>query len=105
MRALCQDQRMADDAPTRLRAARLYLILEREVRGVPAVEIVSPALRGGVDMVQLRDKDAPDADLVATGRELRAACAAAGALFMVNDRPDLALECGADGVHLGQDDE
>ncbi len=95
---------MAQDARTKLDAARLYLILEHEVGGVPATEIVSAALRGGVDVVQLRDKHASDATLVAAGRELRAACARAGALFILNDRPELALECGADGVHLGQDD-
>jgi len=96
---------MAEDAQAKLRKARLYLILEREVGDVPAAEIVSAALRGGVDAVQLRDKEASDEDLAATGRELRAVCTRAGALFVVNDRPDLALECGADGVHLGQDDE
>src|SRR5438874_2973814 len=95
---------MAEDAQAKLRKARLYLILEREVGDVPAAEIVSAALRGGVDAVQLRDKEASDEDLAATGRELRAVCTRAGALFVVNDRPDLALECGADGVHLGQDD-
>jgi thiamine-phosphate pyrophosphorylase len=96
---------MAEDPRAKLRAARLYLILEREVRGVPAAEIVTAALRGGVDMVQLRDKDAPDDELVATGRELRAVCAGSGALLVINDRSDLALECRADGVHLGQDDQ
>src|SRR5256714_10104487 len=96
---------MAEDAQAKLRQARLYLILEREVRDVPAAEIVSAALRGGVDAVQLRDKEASDEDLAATGRELRAVCTRAGALFVVNDRPDLVLECGADGVRLGQDDE
>jgi thiamine-phosphate pyrophosphorylase len=54
--------------------------------------------------VQLRDKDASDADLIAAGARLGDACRAAGALFVLNDRPDLALECGADGVHVGQDD-
>jgi thiamine-phosphate pyrophosphorylase len=84
----------------RLRAARVYLVLE----AAPAARVVAPALRGGVDLVQLRDKDASDNEIVRAGRDLRALCAAHGALFLVNDRPDLAVACGADGVHVGQDD-
>jgi thiamine-phosphate pyrophosphorylase len=84
----------------RLRGARVYLVLE----GAAAARVVEPALRGGVDLVQLRDKDASDEDVVRTGRELRELCHAHGALFLVNDRPDLAVACDADGVHVGQDD-
>jgi thiamine-phosphate pyrophosphorylase len=84
----------------RLRAARVYLVLEADA----AARAVEPALRGGVDLVQLRDKQADDDEVVRTGRELRELCAAHGALFIVNDRPDLAVACGADGVHVGQDD-
>jgi thiamine-phosphate pyrophosphorylase len=83
----------------RLRAARVYLVLE-----AAAARVVEPALRGGVDVVQLRDKDASDDEIVRAGRELRELCAAHGALFLVNDRPDLAVACDADGVHVGQDD-
>ena len=83
----------------RLRAARLYLALEGRAAGV-----VEPALRGGVDMVQLRDKDASDASLAAAGRRIHELCRTHGALFLMNDRPDLALALDADGVHLGQDD-
>lgn len=83
----------------RLRHASLYLILE-----AAAAHVVPAALEGGVDVVQLRDKSAPDGEIVAAGRHLAALCRDRGALFFVNDRPDLALECGADGVHVGQDD-
>ena len=93
------------DPRTKLRDARLYLILESEAGGVAAAELAAAAIQGGVDAVQLRDKEAPDERIVAAGRELRAACYASGALFVVNDRPDLALACGADGVHFGQGDE
>ncbi|MEA2375648.1 MAG: thiamine-phosphate pyrophosphorylase [Thermoleophilaceae bacterium] len=93
------------DPRERLRAARLYLILESSVRGRAAAEVVGPALAGGVDVVQLRDKSAGDDEIVATGRELRELCERHGALFAINDRVDLALRCGAHGVHLGQDDE
>ena len=83
----------------RLRSARVYLVLE-----AAAADAVEPALRGGVDLVQLRDKEAGDDEVVRAGRELRELCAEHGALFLVNDRPDLAIECDADGVHVGQDD-
>src|SRR4051794_12920723 len=83
----------------RLRSARVYLVLE-----AAAGSAVEPALRGGVDLVQLRDKDASDDEIVSAGRSLRRLCREQGALFLVNDRPDLALACDADGVHVGQDD-
>jgi thiamine-phosphate pyrophosphorylase len=83
----------------RLRHASLYLILE-----AAAIDVVGPALEGGVDVVQLRDKHAPDGEIVAAGRRLAPLCRARGALLVINDRPELALECGADGVHVGQDD-
>jgi thiamine-phosphate pyrophosphorylase len=90
-----------DDRRARLRAARLYLVIE----AAPAREVVPAALAGGVDVVQLRDKQATDAGLVTAGLELRGLCDEHGALLVVNDRADLARECGADGVHVGQDDE
>ena len=62
------------------------------------------ALRGGVDMVQLRDKHADDEQILRAAARFRALCAEHGALFWLNDRPDLALEASADGVHVGQDD-
>ena len=83
----------------RLRGARLYLVLEGAFR-----DVVAPAIAGGVDVVQLRDKDAPDDELRAAAHAVRDVCRASGVPFVLNDRPDLALECGADGVHLGQDD-
>src|ERR1051326_3003483 len=84
----------------RLRQARLYLVIDAEA----AERVVPAALEGGVDVVQLREKSASDDDLLAIGRRLRALCEEHGALFIVNDRPDLAVACGADGVHVGQDD-
>ena len=83
----------------RLRAARVYLVLE-----AAAASAVEPALRGGADLIQLRDKSASDEEIVRAGRDLRGLCAGHGALFLVNDRPDLAVACDADGVHVGQDD-
>lgn len=57
-----------------------------------------------VGVVQLRLKSAPDREIVAMGRRVAAVCRSAGALFVINDRADLAVLCEADGVHLGQDD-
>jgi thiamine-phosphate pyrophosphorylase len=58
----------------------------------------------GVDIIQLRDKQAEASALCRAAEEFRAAATMTGALFIVNDRPDVALATGADGVHLGQDD-
>jgi thiamine-phosphate pyrophosphorylase len=69
-----------------------------------AATLLDAALRGGVDVVQLRDKELADAGLVAAARVFRRVCDAHGALFVLNDRPDLVEACGADGVHVGQDD-
>jgi thiamine-phosphate pyrophosphorylase len=62
-------------------------------------------LRGGADLIQLRDKTLSDDGLIEAARVFRAAADAHGALFVLNDRPDLVDACGADGVHVGQDDE
>ncbi|WP_028057455.1 thiamine phosphate synthase [Candidatus Solirubrobacter pratensis] len=84
----------------RLAAARLYLVCPARPRAW-----LEAALRGGVDLVQLRDKELGDDAIVGAAREFRAAADAAGALFVLNDRPDLVDACQADGIHVGQDDE
>ncbi len=68
------------------------------------VETVLAAVRGGVTLVQLRDKQADAAALVAAGRALRQALDGSGVPLIVNDRPEVAAAIGADGVHLGQSD-
>jgi thiamine-phosphate pyrophosphorylase len=83
----------------RIASARLYLVCDARPR-----EFLAAAIRGGVDVVQLRDKALGDEELVTAAREFRAAADAGGALFVLNDRPDLVAACGADGVHVGQDD-
>lgn len=88
----------------RLDAAILYFVCDRRPGGRPLRDVLPAALRGGVDVFQLRDKRATDAEVLETAAEARALCDAAGALFVVNDRPDLAAAAGADGVHVGQDD-
>jgi thiamine-phosphate pyrophosphorylase len=85
--------------PARLARSRLYLVLA----GGDA-DVLEPALRGGVDIVQLRDKELGDEALVAAAEPFRAACTEHGALFVLNDRPQLVERCGADGVHVGRGD-
>jgi thiamine-phosphate pyrophosphorylase len=68
------------------------------------VDFVAACLAGGVDIVQLREKYLEAKPLLERARLLGALSAEAGVPFIVNDRPDLALEVGADGVHVGQDD-
>lgn len=84
--------------------SRLYLVCDMLPGGLEPEELLRPALQGGVDIVQLREKDADDRDIVRAGRIFRRLCDAYDALFIVNDRPELALACAADGVHLGQGD-
>jgi thiamine-phosphate pyrophosphorylase len=87
------------DRRARLSRARLYLVCdERESAFLHA------ALRGGVDIVQLRMKGAPDDAILGVAQRTARICAEHDALFILNDRPDLAAQIGADGVHVGQDD-
>ena len=65
---------------------------------------VADCIAGGVDVVQLRDKDLEAKPLLARARVVVAVCRDLGVPFVLNDRPDLALEVGADGVHVGQED-
>jgi len=88
----------------RLRSMRLYVLVTGALAKRPAEEAAAAALAGGADAVQMREKDLPDRELIRLGRDLRRVTEAAGALFFVNDRPDIARLVGADGVHLGQDD-
>lgn len=83
----------------RLRAARLYLVCDARPD-----EFLEDVLGAGVDILQLRMKDAPDAAIVAAGRRFARVAARFDALFILNDRPELVAETGADGVHVGQDD-
>jgi thiamine-phosphate pyrophosphorylase len=83
-----------------LAATKLYLVAPGEL----PVDIVRSTIEAGVDLVQLRMKDADAAEVIEIGDQFRAVCEESGVLFVVNDRPDIARALGADGVHLGQDD-
>jgi thiamine-phosphate pyrophosphorylase len=88
----------------RLRTARLYFVCEAMPRGEDPEPLLRAALTGGADIVQLRDKES-DRDLVErSARTFRRLCDTHSALFVVNDDPYLARACGADGVHVGQED-
>jgi thiamine-phosphate pyrophosphorylase len=67
-------------------------------------DFVAACVQGGVDVVQLRDKTLEARPLLARARIVSDVCRTHGVPFVLNDRPDLALEVGADGVHLGQED-
>jgi len=100
------EQRIAHRLAAGERFARvsLYvLITSRLCRGDP-VATAEAAIAGGAECIQLREKHAPDAVALDLARRLRRSTHAAGALLIVNDRPDIAAIAGADGVHLGQQD-
>ncbi len=83
----------------------LYVVLDRPAaKGRDFFYIASEAISGGADILQLRDKEAEDAQLIELGKRMRDTANKNRVIFIVNDRADLALELDADGVHLGQQD-
>lgn len=99
------------DAKVTLRAAcarprqwRLCVLLTRALCRHPWEQVVARAIDGGADAIQVREKDMPGRALVEHARAVRALCAPRGVATIVNDRLDIALAAGADGVHLGTDD-
>jgi thiamine-phosphate pyrophosphorylase len=88
----------------RLRRSRLYVVTDARAAVGDLRAFLDAILGAGVDIVQLRDKHAEAGDLLRWGAVFRDAALRHGALFTVNDRPDVALALGADGVHVGQND-
>ena len=88
----------------RLRTARLYLVCEAMPGGREPEALLQAALAGGVDIVQLREKQLGREEIERSARTFRRLCDTHSALFIVNDDPYLAQTCDADGVHVGQDD-
>jgi len=83
----------------------LYVILDGQASGGRRLdELLDAVLAGGCRIVQLREKTMPPAEIFPLAQALRRRCREAGALFIVNDRVDLALAVEADGAHVGQDD-
>jgi thiamine-phosphate pyrophosphorylase len=88
----------------RLAAARLYLVCGASPGDGDLPGLLRGAIAGGVEIVQLREKHLPDDELASVAHAARILCERLGALLIVNDRPWVAIEAGADGVHVGQDD-
>lgn len=83
-----------------LERSKLYLVAAGEL----PLDVLRSVIEAGVDLVQLRMKDADAAEIIEIGDQFRGVCEETGVPFVVNDRPDVARALGADGVHLGQDD-
>ncbi len=89
----------------RLDRWRLHLVTDRVLCGLRGIEaVVAAAVRGGVTCVQLREKELDTRAFVARARALKDLLRPLGVPLLVNDRLDVALACGADGVHVGQSD-
>lgn len=88
----------------RLASARLYLVCNCLPGERDLAEFLAEAIAGGVDVVQLREKRLEDEFLLEAASVAADACDVHGALFILNDRPDIAAAVRADGVHVGQDD-
>jgi thiamine-phosphate pyrophosphorylase len=84
--------------------SRLYLVLTPQVCRIDPVTMAAAAIDGGVDMVQLRDKKADDAEFLRLARELAKVCRPRSTPLILNDRVHLVQAAGADGVHVGEDD-
>jgi thiamine-phosphate pyrophosphorylase len=96
-----ESQLLATHRLQQLKAARLYLVTSPSEN---LVAIVEAALKGGLTLVQYRDKNTDDLIRFENAQKLCQLCHDYGALFLVNDRVDLALAVNADGIHLGQQD-
>jgi thiamine-phosphate pyrophosphorylase len=88
----------------RLAAGRLYLVTGARMDQGDLREFLDAILEAGVDIIQLRDKEAEAAHILRSADVFREAAERHRALFIVNDRADVALAAGADGVHVGQED-
>jgi thiamine-phosphate pyrophosphorylase len=89
----------------RLRTARLYFVCDARPHGEDPEALLRAALSGGADIVQLREKELGRAEIERAAATFRRVCDTYSALFIVNDDPELARACDADGVHVGQDDD
>src|ERR1700730_5694864 len=88
----------------RLARALLYVVTGARQGQGDLAAFLAAVLEAGADIIQLREKDAEAGDLLRWSDDFRVAADRYGALFLVNDRPDVAIAAGADGVHLGQND-
>jgi thiamine-phosphate pyrophosphorylase len=91
-------------ARARLADARLYVLLTASQCAAALDWTIAEAAAGGAGVFQLREKNLADRELLARARDVRRWTRQAGTLLIINDRPDIARLCEADGVHLGQED-
>ena len=89
---------------TEISAAKLYLVSTHRMNAGLLHDLVPDLVAAGVDLIQLREKEMEAGDVIRVGKPIAAACRAAGVPFIVNDRADVAVALGADGVHVGQND-
>jgi len=88
----------------RMTAVKLYVLITESFCRLPWLRAAELAIQGGADCLQLREKDLPGAQLLDRAIQLANLCRKASVPCIINDRIDIALASGADGVHLGQDD-
>ena len=87
------------------RLAGLYVIIEGQwLKSRSHIEVTRQAIRGGADVIQLREKTMSKKDLLSFANEIRQVCNEQNVLFIINDYLDVALDCKADGLHVGQTD-
>ena len=88
-----------------IQRCRLYVIVDRSVlSGRDPAAVAEAAIRGGADVIQWRDKSSGENEFLKSAQSLRECTRRGGALFVVNDRVEAALQIGADGVHVGHED-
>lgn len=87
-----------------LQTSQLYVLTDLRENREAFLKHISDLTHGGVDIVQLRDKSADDSTLLSAAREAAVICRQQKVLFIINDRPDITVAVGADGVHVGQDE-
>ncbi|MBE6021134.1 MAG: thiamine phosphate synthase [Clostridiales bacterium] len=84
---------------------KLYAVTDRAwTKEQTLMEQVEQALKGGVTCVQLREKELDEESFLAEAHEMKELCAEYNVPFFINDNVDIAIKCGADGIHVGQDD-
>jgi len=99
-KAILQTSRSQRD----LADCQVYLLLTTDLCRLDVESVLQAAMQAGVRIVQVREKQMADRELIAHGRRLRELTRAAGVRLIFNDRPDLAVLCEADGVHVGQEE-
>jgi thiamine-phosphate pyrophosphorylase len=95
---------VSDTNQRRLQSARLYVLITESLCHNPWKQVVEDCLAAGADVLQLREKHLNDREILRRANWIRDAAHSAGALFIVNDRADLAAASEADGIHVGQDE-